>query len=32
MEEFKRAAAYEAVDRYVEDGLVVGLGSGTTSF
>jgi ribose 5-phosphate isomerase A len=32
MEEFKRAAAYAAVDRYVEDGLVVGLGSGTTSF
>jgi ribose 5-phosphate isomerase A len=31
MEELKRAAAYEAVERYVKDGMVLGLGSGTTS-
>ena len=31
VEELKRIAAYAAVDRYVEGGMVVGLGSGTTS-
>lgn len=31
MEEPKRAAAHEAVKRYVEDGMVLGLGSGTTA-
>ncbi len=31
MEELKRAAAYEAVARYVKDGMVLSLGSGTTS-
>lgn len=31
MEELKREAAREAVERYVEDGMVLGLGSGTTS-
>lgn len=30
-EELKRIAAYAAVDRYVESGMIVGLGSGTTS-
>jgi ribose 5-phosphate isomerase A len=30
-EELKRIAAYAAVDRYVESGMVLGLGSGTTS-
>lgn len=32
MENLKRAAAHEAVQRYVEDGMVLGLGSGTTAF
>lgn len=31
MEELKRAAAREAVDRYVRSGMVVGLGTGTTA-
>ncbi len=30
-EDLKRLAAYEAVDRYVESGMTVGLGSGTTA-
>lgn len=30
-EELKRSAAYAAVDRYVESGMILGLGSGTTS-
>ncbi len=32
MEKLKRAAAYEAVERYVESGMVLGLGSGSTAF
>lgn len=32
VEELKRAAAYEAVERYVKDGMVLGLGTGTTAF
>ena len=31
MEDLKRAAAHEAVERYVEAGMVLGLGSGTTA-
>jgi ribose 5-phosphate isomerase A len=31
VEELKRAAAFAAVDRYVRNSMVVGLGSGTTS-
>ncbi len=31
-EEYKRAAAYEAVERYVESGMTVGLGTGSTAF
>lgn len=31
MEELKREAAREAVERYVEDGMLLGLGSGSTS-
>ncbi len=30
-ERSKRDAAYAAVDRYVESGMIVGLGSGTTA-
>ena len=30
-EKLKREAAYAAVDRYVESGMTVGLGSGTTA-
>jgi len=30
-DEFKRAAGYAAVDRFVEDGMCVGLGTGTTA-
>jgi ribose 5-phosphate isomerase A len=32
MEDLKRAAAHEAVERYVVDGMVLGLGTGTTAF
>lgn len=32
VEEFKRAAAYAAVGRYVESGMTVGLGTGSTAF
>ena len=31
-EEFKRTAAYAAVERYVESGMTVGLGTGSTAF
>ena len=31
IDEFKREAANAAVERYVESGMVVGLGTGTTA-
>ena len=32
VDEQKRAAAYKAVDEYVEDGMTLGLGTGSTAF